>query len=155
MDFEVRTKIEPLPTTVIGYDSPNLTLATVTTNQLGAGTGSFVAGKVSEYGLVDDLGWSGSNYTEVLYPLTLKKADLTGGDTLRFRVLRNGATTYLTYSQTPTVTIGTGVPVVGTGRPKVWTGAAWVNKPGKYWNGTTWTEKPVKVWTGSTWKLAT
>ena len=69
-----------------------------TTNRLGAGTGSFVAGKVSEDGLVDDLGWSANNYTEVLYAVTLKQADLAPTDTLRFRVVRNGATTGLTYT---------------------------------------------------------
>jgi len=92
-------------TTVVPYDSPNLTDAAPTTNRLTGGTGAFTAGKVSEDGLVDDLGWAGNNHTELLYSLTLKSADLTNGDTLRFRVLRNGATTGLTYTQTPTINI--------------------------------------------------
>lgn len=98
------------PTTVGGYDSANLTDGAATTNRLGAGSGSFVAGKVSEDGLVDDLGWTANNYTELLYSVTLKQSDLTPADTLRFRVLRNGVTTGLTYTQTPTITIGAGAP---------------------------------------------
>jgi len=92
-------------TTAVAYNSPNLTDGAATTNRLGAGTGSFVAGKVSEDGLVDDLGWTANNYTEVLYSLALKQADLANGDTLRFRTLYNGATTNVTYTQTPTVNV--------------------------------------------------
>jgi hypothetical protein len=89
---------------VSGYDSPNLTDGAATTNRLTGGTGVFAAGKVSEDGLVDDLGWTSNNFTELLYSLILTQADLAAGDTLRFRVLRNGATG-LTYAQTPTVQI--------------------------------------------------
>jgi hypothetical protein len=97
---------------VIAFNSANLTDGAATTNRLGAGTGSFTAGKVSEDGLVDNLGWPGNNYTELLYALTLAKARLANGDTLRFRVVRNLATTGLTYTQTPTVpvTIAADVP---------------------------------------------
>jgi hypothetical protein len=90
---------------VVPFNSANLTDGAATTNRLGAGTGSFTAGKVSEDGLVDDLGWPANNYTEVLYSLTLKKADVVHGDTLRFRVLRNGATTGFTYTQVPTIPV--------------------------------------------------
>ena len=103
------------PTTVVPYASANLTDAAATTNRLGAGTGSFVAGKISEDGLVDDLTWTANNHTEVLYSVTLKQADLAPSDTLRFRVVRNGATTGLTYTQVPTVTIGAGGPTDRTG----------------------------------------
>ena len=96
------------PPSVAPYDSPNLTDGAATTNRLTGGTGTFAAGKVSEDGLVDDLGWAGNNYTELLYSITFKQADLANGDTIRFRVLRNGATTGLTYTQTPTVTIAKG-----------------------------------------------
>ena len=89
-----------------------------TTNRLTGGTGTFTAGKVSEDGLVDDLGWSGNNHTEVLYSLTLKAADLANGDTLRFRVLRNGATTGLTYTQTPTINVTSGAPGPPVPRPR-------------------------------------
>lgn len=99
--------------TAVSYASSNLTDGAATTNRLSAGSGSFVAGKVSEDGLVDDFSWTASNYTEVLYSLTFQAASLVNGDTLRFRVLRNGATTTMTYSQVPTATIsapGGGAP---------------------------------------------
>ena len=104
------------PNTVAPYDDPNLTGGAATTNRLGAGTGSFVAGKVSETGLVTDLGWTGNNYTELLYSLTFIKADLANGDTIRFRVLRNGVTTGMTFTQTPTVNLilGPGPVALGT-----------------------------------------
>ena len=90
---------------VIGYNDPNLTDAAATTNRLGAGTGSFVAGKVSEDGLADNVGWTANNYTELLFSCQFVKAQLISGDTIRFRVLRNGATTGMTYTQTPLVNI--------------------------------------------------
>ena len=62
-------------TTVVGYNDPNLTDGAATTNRLGAGTGSFVAGKVSEDGIADDLGWTANNYTELVYSLKLIAAD--------------------------------------------------------------------------------
>jgi hypothetical protein len=119
-DVLFRVSTVPQPVTVDTYDSPNLTDAAATTNRLTGGTGTFSPGKVSEDGLADDVAWAGNNYTELLYSLTFKAADLTAGDTLRFRVLRNGATTGLTYTSTPTVTIGGGgggpvdKPIAGT-----------------------------------------
>ena len=119
--FEVYTKavttgnVAASGGTVVAYASANLTDGAATTNRLGAGSGSFVAGKVSETGLVTDFGWTANNYTEVLYSVTLKQADLAPTDTLRFRVLRNGATTGLTYTQVPTITIGAGGPTDRTG----------------------------------------
>ena len=71
------------------------------------GTGSFVAGKVSEDGVVEDVQITASNYTELLYSIKVLQASLADGDTLRFRVLRNAATTGLTYTATPTINIGT------------------------------------------------
>ena len=35
------------------------------------------------------MGWSGNNYTELLYSLDIVNTDVVNGDTLRFRVLRN------------------------------------------------------------------
>lgn len=87
------------------FDSANLTQGEATTNRLGAGTGSFQAGKAVEDGLVVILPWTGNNYTEVLFSITLLKAAFVHGDTLRFRVVRNLATTGLTYAQTPTVSV--------------------------------------------------
>ena len=90
---------------VAPYDSTNLTEGAATTNRLTGGTGSFVAGKVSEDGVVDNVGWSANNYTELLYSVKLVAAQLVGGDILRFRVLRNGATTGLTYTAMPRVNV--------------------------------------------------
>ena len=91
---------------VRGYNDPSLTDAAATTSRLTGGTGTFVTGKISEFGLVNDIGgWSGNNYTELLYSLQFVAANLNDGDTLRFRVLRNGSTFGLTYTQTPLVTI--------------------------------------------------
>ena len=92
-------------TTVRGYDNPNLTDGAATTNRLGAGSGSFVAGKITETGDVPNMGWTANNYTELVYSLTLRSADLLDGDVLRFRVLRNGATSVMTYTQTPLINI--------------------------------------------------
>ena len=88
---------------VDGYASASLTDAAATTNRLTGGTGSFVAGKVSEDGLVDDLGWTANDYTEVLYSITLKQSALTDGDTLDFRVLRNAVTTEMVYTVVPSM----------------------------------------------------
>lgn len=88
------------------YDSPNLTGAAVTTNRLGAGTGTFQAGEITEDGVANDKGWTASNYTELLYSLTIVAADVAIGDIIKFRVLRNGATTTMTYAVTPTINIG-------------------------------------------------
>lgn len=90
---------------VIGFNSGSLTDGNATTNRLGAGTGSFVAGEISEDGLVDNHQITASNYTEHLYSLTLVSAQLANNDTLDFRVLRNGATTGMTYTVTPRITV--------------------------------------------------
>jgi hypothetical protein len=89
---------------VIGFNSASLTDGNATTNRLGAGTGSFVAGEISEDGLVDNHQLTASNYTEHLYSLTLVSSALANNDTLDFRVLRNGATTGMTYTVTPRIT---------------------------------------------------
>lgn len=90
---------------VVPYDNPNLTGGAVTTNRLGAGTGSFQAGEVCEDGNVNDIALNASAYTEILYSLKIIAADVVAGDTLRFRVLYNGATTQMTYTQTPTINV--------------------------------------------------
>jgi hypothetical protein len=96
-------------TNVKALNSANLTDGNATTNRLGAGTGSFVAGKISEDGLVDDLQVTASNYTELLYALTVVAADVANGDTLDFRVLLNGSTFASTF--TPTITVDKTVAV--------------------------------------------
>lgn len=105
-DFPFR--VYALDTPVVPYDNPNLTDGAATTNRLGAGSGTFVAGKISETSDVPNMGWSGNNYTELVYSLKLAAAFLAAGDVLRFRVLRNGSTARMTYTQTPTINIITG-----------------------------------------------
>ena len=90
---------------VLGFNSASLTDGNATTNRLGSGSGSFVAGKISEDGLVDNLQITASNYTELLYSLTIESTAVADNDTLDFRVLRNGTTTGLTYTLTPRITI--------------------------------------------------
>ena len=91
-------------TNVKGFDSTNLTDGAATTNRLTAGSGSFLAGVISEDGLADNHQITLSNYTEYLYSLTLVFADLADSDTLDFRLLRNGAT-IAAYSVTPRITV--------------------------------------------------
>lgn len=89
---------------VTSYNSASLTDGNATTNRLGAGSGSFVAGEISEDGLVDDHQITVSSYTEHLYSLTLVSSALANNDTLDFRVLRNNAATGMTYTVTPRIT---------------------------------------------------
>lgn len=89
---------------VRGFASANLTDGGATTQQLTGGAGTF-AGKVSEDGLVDNHQVAGNGCAEFLYALTIVAADTADSDTLDFRVLLNGATTNVTYSVTPRVTV--------------------------------------------------
>lgn len=85
------------------FASSNLADAGTTTQRLTNGTGSFVAGEISEDGLVDDRQITASNYAEFLYTLTLVAADLPNGTAVTFRMLFNGAT--FTYNVTPTINV--------------------------------------------------
>lgn len=96
-------------TAVKSYSASPLTEADATTNRLTGGTGSFVAGKVSLDGVVDDIQITASNYTEFLYGIQLDTACLLSGDSITFRVVRNGVTTNMTYTVTPTINISAGV----------------------------------------------
>lgn len=93
-----------LPAPVIAFNSASLTDAATTTNRIGAGTGSFVAGKISETGTVIDHAITASNYTEYLYSLTIVSSAVAHNDTLDFRVSRN-AVVLNTYTVTPRVTV--------------------------------------------------
>ena len=109
---------------VLGYDAAGLTEAQATTNRLTGGTGSFVAGKVAEDGVVDNLGWTANNYTELVFSLRISGATLANADVLRFRVVRNGATTGMTYTATPTINVSSST----TWLPPVLTSlAAWLD----------------------------
>lgn len=99
---------------VKGFASASLADAGTTTNRLSAGSGSFVAGEISEVGLVTDRQLTANNHTEMLYALSLVPGDLAIGNTLDFRVLLNGAT--ITYSVTPRITI-TASQIAGTSTP--------------------------------------
>jgi hypothetical protein len=88
---------------VSGYNSASLTDAGATTNRLGAGTGSFVAGKISEDGIVDDHQLTASNYTEYLYSLSISSSLTSYADTLDFRILRNSLAQ--NYTVTPRITV--------------------------------------------------
>jgi hypothetical protein len=72
--FDTNFELYTAPSGVVPFNSANLTDGEPTTNRLTGGTGTFQAGEVSEDGLVDDLGWSGNNFTDVLYAITLKQA---------------------------------------------------------------------------------
>lgn len=98
---------------VVNFNSASLTDGNATTNRLGAGSGSFVAGEISEDGLVDNLRITASNYTELLYSLTIESTAVADADTLDFRVLRNGATTGMTYTVVPRITVD--IPAGGGG----------------------------------------
>jgi len=91
---------------IIPYDIPNLTDDAVTTNRLGAGSGSFVAGRVVEDGYLNGLGWTANNYTELVFPFKVLVANFVDTDVIRLRVVRNGAAldTYTVYA---TITIST------------------------------------------------
>lgn len=91
-------------TEVIGYNSASLTDGNATTQRLNSGTNSFLAGEISEDGLVDDFGITVINYTELLYSLTIESTAVANNDTLDFRVLRNSAVID-TYTVTPRITI--------------------------------------------------
>jgi len=62
-----------------------------TTNRLGAGSGSFVAGEIDKQnGIIADHELTADNFTEHLWSVTLVSADLANGDTLDFRITLNG-----------------------------------------------------------------
>lgn len=91
-------------TNVKGFNSASLTDAGATTSRLSAGSGSFVAGAISEDGLLDNWQLTANNYSDFLYTITVVAADVADGDTLDFKVLRNGSN-FNTYSVTPRITI--------------------------------------------------
>lgn len=104
------TDVTTSSSNVKGYNSGSLTDAGATTNRAtngisDPGTGSFVAGLISEDGLLDNHQLTAANYTEHLFSLTIVAADTAAGDTLDFRILYKGAATNMTYSVTPRITV--------------------------------------------------
>ena len=96
------TNVTTTSSNVKGFDSSDLTDGGATTNRLSGGSGSFVAGKISETGEVVDHQLTANNYTEHLYSLTLISADIALDDKIEFRVLLNGST--FTYNVVPKFT---------------------------------------------------
>jgi hypothetical protein len=92
-------------TVIRAFPSASLTDAGATTSRLSAGSGSFVAGELDEAnGEITDWQLTANNYSDLLYSLTVRQADVADNDSITFRVLRNGAV-FDTYSVTPTLTI--------------------------------------------------
>lgn len=91
---------------VRAYDSPNLTDgAGAPTNRLTGGVGTFWTGPVSETGSYANYTMSSTTtFTEFLWSIVLRSADLANNDVLKFRVLRNDSTIALTYGITPQIT---------------------------------------------------
>jgi len=88
------------------FDSAHLTDSDATTNRLTGGTGSFIAGRVAEQtDGAHDYVLSASSHTEILFTIEFVAADLTQGDTVDFRVYRNGSP-LSSYSVTPRANIG-------------------------------------------------
>jgi len=99
------TSVSAVSAVVQGFTSANLTDAAATTSRLSAGTGSFVAGEISETdGLLTDWALTANNYSDLLYAIQIMAADTADGDSIDFRVLRNGAI-FNTYTVTPNLTI--------------------------------------------------
>lgn len=99
--------VTPSSTRVRGYEASTWVThgAAVASERLTGGTGTFVSGECADTGTVVDYGLGSGNVTEFVYALEFVFADFTQADVVNFRVLRNGATTGLTYSQTPTATV--------------------------------------------------
>jgi hypothetical protein len=98
------TNVTSSSTNVQGFNS-SMTEGDATTKRLTGGTGAFLAGEVSEVGEVIDHRITYSKHTELLYTLKLVATNLANGNTLDFRVVRNGLTTSMTYSVTPRITV--------------------------------------------------
>lgn len=99
------TSVTGATTNVQGFTSSSLTDAATTTSRLSAGTGAFVAGRISETdGLLTDWLLTANNYSDLLYAIQIIAADTAEGDVFTFRVLRNGAV-FNTYSVTPSLTV--------------------------------------------------
>lgn len=103
------TNVTAASSVVRGLASAHLTDAGTTTNRatngISDGSGAFVAGEISEVGLITDRQITANNFTEFLYALRFIAADTTNGHAINFRVLLNGATTNMAYSVTPSVLI--------------------------------------------------
>ncbi len=76
----------------------------LTTQRLTSGSGTFANGQYDESGATSGLVITNGTFTELEFGLDLVASDLTAGDTLDFRVYRNGVAID-TYSVTPRITV--------------------------------------------------
>jgi len=88
-------------------DSSNITDNEATTNQLGSGTGSFIAGDVDENNDTGTITFTSgaASYTEVEFVIEIYGPLVTNADTLSFRVYETNDTVLNTYTVTPTITV--------------------------------------------------
>ena len=78
-----------------------------TTDRLGAGGGSYVAGALDEVnGSIENIQLTANNYNNLVFSGTLVEGNLSSGDRIRFRLTLNG--TPITNSVTPTIQVTTG-----------------------------------------------
>lgn len=98
----------PLPPIVL-HLSGNITGTQATTARLTTPGGTFVAGNISEAnGVTSDANISGNNYTEDEWCIQAVSTRAANNDVYKFRVTANGIA-YGTYTQTPKLTIGSGI----------------------------------------------
>ena len=105
------TNITTSSSVVKAFNSSNLTDAGATTQRLSSNGLSWIAGKISEDGLVDNHQLTAFNATEYLFALTIVSADVSHNNTIDFRLLLNGSdfTSFGgTYAVTPTITVSKG-----------------------------------------------
>lgn len=89
---------------ILTYNAAVVTSATAKLDNFQMAKGTFIAGEISEDGLVDDYTHTANDYTEHLYSLTVVSSAVSNNDTLDFRVLKNGSA-LTTYNVTPRITV--------------------------------------------------
>lgn len=98
---------------VKGFDSANLTDGGTTTQRLTGLTGTFVPGLICEDGTTGNTAITASNNKEFLFAIQVVDTDLTGGDTLDFRILYGAAVLSGGYAQTPRIVASLPLTVAG------------------------------------------
>ncbi len=76
-----------------------------TTQRLSVGTGAFIAGMLNTDGQISPFQHTANNFTEHAWSVQIIAADVANADVFTFRVRLNLATTGLTYSVTPQITV--------------------------------------------------
>jgi hypothetical protein len=106
-DWRLQTNADKV---VSPYVTNNLTEGGTTTNRLGAGSGSFVGGKVAKYGEAINFALTAGNHTELVYSLALNYALLAAERYIDFKIYRNG-TVLNTYGEIPRITLEAAVVI--------------------------------------------